>query len=127
VKLLYSCISICPEHPFGLGLTSKFIGRSPLILGHSPFLCAFGRFFIAGRSSFNYPVIRNSASWLRSKMKKEEKTTMSTQQNTHHIKKGSYKVLAMLIGMIIGAAMDNIPVGIILGLSFGLALDKHYA
>jgi hypothetical protein len=59
-------------------------------------------------------------------MKKEGKTTMSTQRNTNQINNASYRVLAMLVGMIIGLAMDNIPVGLILGLSIGVALDKRY-
>jgi hypothetical protein len=51
---------------------------------------------------------------------------MSTERNTHQIKKASYKVFAMLVGLIFGMAMDNIPVGFILGLSIGVALVKHY-
>jgi len=51
---------------------------------------------------------------------------MSTQHNVYKIKRGGRMVIAMLLGLIIGLALDNIPIGYILGLNFGIAMDKHY-
>ena len=31
----------------------------------------------------------------------------------------------MALGMLIGLAMENIPIGIVFGLSFGMAMQKH--
>lgn len=50
---------------------------------------------------------------------------MSTDRNPNQIKKSSYKALGMLIGLIFGMAFDNIPVGFILGLSMGTALEHN--
>ena len=59
-------------------------------------------------------------------MKKEGRTTMSTKGNAYQIKRGSHMALGMLIGMLIGLALDNIAVGLVLGINFGFALEKHY-
>ena len=50
---------------------------------------------------------------------------MSTGRNAYQIKKGSRMGIGMLIGLIIGLALDNIPVGYILGLNFGIAMAKY--
>jgi hypothetical protein len=57
---------------------------------------------------------------------KERKNTMSSEQNAPQIKKGSYMAIGMLIGLLIGLALDNYPVSFVLGLNFGIAMDKHY-
>jgi hypothetical protein len=52
-------------------------------------------------------------------------TTMSTGRNTYQGKKGGRMAIGMLLGLIIGLALDNIPVGYILGLNFGIAMGKY--
>jgi hypothetical protein len=50
---------------------------------------------------------------------------MSTNRNAYPIKQGGYRALGMLIGMLIGLAMENIPLGIVFGLSVGMVMQKH--
>jgi hypothetical protein len=52
---------------------------------------------------------------------------MSENREIHWNKKSHYRALGLLLGLLLGMAMDSLPIGFVLGLSFGAALDKRYA
>ena len=38
----------------------------------------------------------------------------------------NYKAIGMCLGLVLGLALDSIPIGFVLGLAFGAAADRRY-
>ena len=51
---------------------------------------------------------------------------MSTEHNANWTRKVNWMAVGMLIGLLLGMALENYAVGFVLGISFGGALMKQY-
>jgi hypothetical protein len=105
------CGKIVSFTPYPPPFTSP-MGLSPL------FYCRAFFYLLSCRQKFGLAIVAEN------QVRKEK--TMSTERTTRQIKKASYKMAGMLLGLLLSMIMDSIPIGFVLGLSCGTALEKRY-